>query len=117
VYRENEVTLQQQEAADISNVMLVTTHTASGCGGKTHLHVQLNTGMDLTEVTLNKKYRHGFDIHRERDGAATCPFPTNIHKPPLHTSKRRVMYEHTPTFINTLQTRSIQTYWSSNTGI
>jgi hypothetical protein len=78
--RENEGTLQQKQAADISNVMLVTTHTTSGCGGKTHLHVQLNTGMDLTEVTLNKEYRHGFDIHREMG-------QQRVHSRPIFTSR------------------------------
>ena len=54
-------------------------HTTSGCGGKTHLHVQLNTGTDLTEVTLSKKYRHGFDIHREMG-------QQSVHSRPIFTS-------------------------------
>jgi hypothetical protein len=93
--RENEVTLQQQQAADISNVMLVTTHTTSGCGGKTHLHVQLNTGTDLTEVTLNKKYRHGFDIHRGMG-------QQRVHSRPIFTSRLSTLVTNWKTNARTL---------------
>ena len=71
--RENEVTLQQQQAANISNVTLVTTHTTSGCGDKTHLHVQLNTGTDLTEVTLNKNTGTDLTSTERWDSKASTP--------------------------------------------
>jgi hypothetical protein len=56
-----EIVSEKADAADIANAELASTCTGSGHGGRNHLHMQLNTGAELTEVKLTTTYRHGYD--------------------------------------------------------
>jgi hypothetical protein len=60
---EVETARRKADAADISNVELASTCTSSGCAGRDHLQMQLNTDTELTKVELNTTYRHRYDIH------------------------------------------------------
>ena len=78
---EEEHKIRIQEAADISNVELLTTSLSRGTPCRTNTHMQLIHDFDRAEIEICLTYRHAFDIHR-------CMGGQRVHSRPLFTSRR-----------------------------
>ena len=58
---DEEKSLRKVQAADISNVELLTTSLPHGAPDRTYMHMQLVHDYDRTEVEIHQTYRHAFD--------------------------------------------------------